>query len=123
MANRIFSGPGEPGRGRAGRTSAMWGLLPHRTARLATIALSLRLTILVLAAIALAPLLLASLRRRPTILCIVAAAFIPLPLAIPLPHTIVRFGALLIALLITIKAVQIRTGDETPRSWLDAMQF
>lgn len=76
-----------------------------------------------LGAIALAPLLLASLRRRPTLLCIVAAALIPLPLAIPLPYTIVRFGALIVTLLIVMKAIQIRTGDETPRSWLDALQF
>lgn len=81
------------------------------------------LAILVLTLIALAPFGLALARRRPGILLAVALLVLPLPVAIPLSHTILRFGALILTFLMLIKSVQIATGDVRPRSWIDALQF
>lgn len=81
------------------------------------------MTILILAVVALAPFGLALARRRPALLVAAALLVLPLPLALPLSHTILRFGALILTFLMLIKSVQIATGDVRPRSWVDTVQF
>jgi hypothetical protein len=67
--------------------------------------------------------LLAMVRRWPRVLLVVAALLSLLPFAVPLPHTIFRFGLFIIVWAVFLKVVQYVTRDERPPGAVDFVQF